>query len=312
MSVARRNLIDGGYVVFLLAIAIGNGYLLLPTDAHTREVSTVSMVIPVPGTAVSPAPPTTTAPRARSIATVPKPGDLVRPPTPPAPLVPPVPMIPWPETVVTGRVLDLERQPVANVSVVAKGVEHRTDAEGRFKLEDLGTSTVVVKLPGYERVILTPAPSPIDVVLKPQAIKAAYLTYYGFGDRGIRNRVLDLLARTELNAVVIDVKGDRGWVIYRTNVEQALAAGAQGPATLKDFDGMMADLKSRGIYTIARIVTFKDNVLANHRPDLAIIDTRTEKPWIDNEKLAWVDPFREEVWNYNIALAKEAAARGFD
>ena len=59
-------------------------------------------------------------------------------------------------------------------------------------------------------------------------------------------------------------------------------------------------------------MTFKDNVLANARPDLAIIDTRTEKPWIDNEKLAWVDPFREEVWNYNIALAKEAAARGFD
>ena len=59
-------------------------------------------------------------------------------------------------------------------------------------------------------------------------------------------------------------------------------------------------------------MTFKDNVLANARPDLAIIDTRTGEPWIDNEKLAWVDPFREEVWDYNIAIAREAAARGFD
>ena len=74
----------------------------------------------------------------------------------------------------------------------------------------------------------------------------------------------------------------------------------------------MADLKARGIYTIARIVTFKDNILANARPDLAIIDTRTGKPWIDNEKLAWVDPFREEVWAYNIALGQEAIRRGFD
>jgi hypothetical protein len=316
MSVARRNLIDGGYAVILLAIAIGNGYLLLPSTAHTREVATVSIVIPVPGSAVSPPPPVMTVSRssapARTIASVPKAGDLVQPPMPPAPLAPPPPAIPWPQNVVTGRVVGLDGQPVANVSVAAKGVEHRTDGEGRFKLEDLGTSTVVVKLPGYERVIPTPAKGPLEIVLKPQAIKAAYLTYYGFGDRGIRNRVLELLARTELNAVVIDVKGDRGWVIYRTNVEQALAAGAQGPATLKDFDAMMADLKARGIYTIARIVTFKDNILANHRPDLAIIDTRTEKPWIDNEKLAWVDPFREEVWNYNIALAKEAAARGFD
>jgi hypothetical protein len=315
MSAARRNFIDGGYAVVLLAIAICNGYLLLPSTAHTREVITVSMIIPVPGSAVSAPSPESTVARsiapARAIASVPKPGDLVRPPTPPAPLAPPA-AIPWPESVVTGRVVDTNSQPMANVSVVAKGVEHRTDAEGHFKLEDLGTSTVVVKLPGYERVIPAPTKGPLEIVMRPQAIKAAYLTYYGFGDRGIRNRVLDLLTHTELNAVVIDVKGDRGWVIYRTGVEQALAAGAQGPATLKDFDAMMADLKARGIYTIARIVTFKDNILANHRPDLAIIDTRTGKPWVDNEKLAWLDPFREEVWNYNIALAKEAAARGFD
>jgi hypothetical protein len=71
-------------------------------------------------------------------------------------------------------------------------------------------------------------------------------------------------------------------------------------------------LKARGIYTIARIVTFKDNILANARPELAVIDTRTGKPWIDNEKLAWVDPFREEVRSYNIAIAREAVRRGFD
>src|SRR2546423_1189626 len=84
------------------------------------------------------------------------------------------------------------------------------------------------------------------------------------------------------------------------------------PATLRDFDAMMADLKARGVYTVARIVTFKDNILATARPDLAILDTRTGKPWIDRENLAWVDPFREEVWAYNIAIAKEAIDRGFD
>jgi hypothetical protein len=152
----------------------------------------------------------------------------------------------------------------------------------------------------------------VEVILKPQVIKGAYLTYYGFNDRGIRTRVLDLVGKTELNAVVIDVKGDRGWILYRTEVPMALAAGAQGPATIKDFDPMMAELKARGVYTIARIVVFKDNILANHRPDLAIIDTRTGKPWIDRENLAWVDPFKTEVWDYNIAIAQEAIRRGFD
>jgi hypothetical protein len=74
----------------------------------------------------------------------------------------------------------------------------------------------------------------------------------------------------------------------------------------------MASLKARNVYTIARIVTFKDHVLAQHRPDWAVIDTRTGKPWLDNERLAWVDPFREEVWDYAIAVAKEAVAKGFD
>ncbi len=124
--------------------------------------------------------------------------------------------------------------------------------------------------------------------------------------------MLELVGRTELNAVVIDVKGDRGLIPYRTEVPAALEAGAQGPVIIKDFDAQLAALKAQGIYTIARIVVFKDNVLANHRKDLAIIDTRTGRPWIDNEKLAWVDPFREEVWNYVIAIAKEAAAKGFD
>jgi hypothetical protein len=214
---------------------------------------------------------------------------------------------------ITGRVLDARREPVAGAAIVVGAREIRTAANGTFTTEPpTGSVPLLVKYPGYEKVTVLPTASPIDVVLKPQIIKGAYLTYYGFNDRGIRNRVLDLVGRTELNAVVIDVKGDRGWVLYRTEVPMALQIGAQGPATVKDFDAMMADLKARGVYTIARIVTFKDNILANARPELAVIDTRTGRPWIDREHLAWVDPFREEVWRYNIALGQEAVRKGFD
>ena len=213
---------------------------------------------------------------------------------------------------VTGRVLDPKREPVVGAAIAANAREIRTDAEGRFSIELPTGTPLIVKVPGYERVTLSASETPAEVVLKPQAIKAAYLTYYGFNDRGIRSRVLDLVAKTELNAVVIDVKGDRGWILYRTEVPLALEVGAQGPATIKDFDSMMADLKARGVYTIARIVTFKDNVLATAKPQLAITDTRTGKPWIDRENLAWVDAFRTEVWDYNIAIAKEAVRRGFD
>jgi hypothetical protein len=232
------------------------------------------------------------------------------------PLPPPRPVVtsdvPWPARV-SGRVLDAERQPVAGAAVAAGGREHQTDGEGSFTLANLPVGTpVIVKVPGYERVILQPTTGPLEVVLKPLNVRAAYLTYFGIADKGIRGRVFGLLETSELNAVVIDIKGDRGWIPYRTEARGALAAGAQGPVILRDFEDLIADLRARGVYTIARIVTFKDNVLARARPELAILDTRTGGPWIDNEKLAWVDPFREEVWAYNIEIAREAASKGFD
>ena len=51
-----------------------------------------------------------------------------------------------------------------------------------------------------------------------RTVKAAYLSYYGVGDRAIRGHVLELLDRTELNAVVIDVKGDRGLIPYESDL----------------------------------------------------------------------------------------------
>lgn len=229
------------------------------------------------------------------------------------PVAPPPPSAPI-ERPVSGRVLDAgSRAPLAGASVWVGPTEVRTDDEGRFTTEPLRPGAAfLVKVPGYELRRLTAASDEVTVALAPKVVRAAYLTYYGVGDKGIRDRVLELVARTELNAVVIDVKGDRGLIPYRTAVPLALEVGAQGPVIIKDFDGLMASLKARNVYTIARIVAFKENVLAQRRPGWAVIDTRTGKPWLDNEKLAWVDPFREEVWDYAIAVAKEAVAKGFD
>ena len=214
---------------------------------------------------------------------------------------------------ILGTVRDASRgTPLRGASVWIGSDEVVTGADGRFTVDVPADSTIaVVKAPGYE-MRRVPIEARLSVALRPKSIRAAYLTYYGIAEPSIRNRVLDLVDRTELNAVVIDVKGDRGLIPYRTEVPEALAAGAQGPVIIRDFDGMLRSFRDRGIYTIARVVAFKDDVLAHHRPDLAIVDTRTGGPWRDHEKLAWVDPFREEVWDYLIAIAREAAAKGFD
>ena len=281
---SRRRLLVGSSCALGLAVAVLFGSWLLAPSVRARPATVPEAVKPGAVAPVAPTTPESAPPTVES----------------------------WPPNV-SGRVHDAEGRPLVSASVVADGREIRTDAEGAFVLGAVPAgASLVVKLPGYDKLTIAPTHAALDVTLKPRTVKAAYLTYYGFADRQIRGRVLDLIARTELNAVVIDIKGDRGWIPYRTEVPLALEAGAQGPVILKDFDGMLGDLRGRGIYTIARIVVFKDNVLANHRRDLAILDTRTGKPWVDRENLAWVDPFRTEVWDYNLAIAREAIRKGFD
>jgi hypothetical protein len=282
-----------------------------PAVSSTAPAVAVPSVVTRPAPVPVSVPPATLMPPAETPSASLGPALIPPPALVPPPAVPEAPRVTWPATV-SGRVVDDEGQPLPGASVVAGGREHRAADDGTFTITPPPTASLIAKRPGYTRVVIEPTREPLRIVLKPQAIKAAYLTYFGVGDRGIRGRVLDLLARTELNAVVIDVKGDRGWILYPTKVELALRAGAQGPGTLRQFDTLMAELKARGVYTIARIVTFKDNILARHRPDWAVLDAQTGKPWIDREQLAWMDPFREEVWDYNIAIAHEAIERGFD
>jgi len=146
----------------------------------------------------------------------------------------------------------------------------------------------------------------------PVQVKGVYMSFYAIGHRGLRTSIQQLLETTELNAVVMDVKGDRGFIPYRSKVDLAHKIGAQNEIMMKDWAGFMRWFQERNVYTIARIVVFKDNPLANAHPEWAVKDSRTGKPWRDSEDLAWADPFRQEVIDYNVAVAVEAAQQGFD
>jgi hypothetical protein len=143
-------------------------------------------------------------------------------------------------------------------------------------------------------------------------VKGIYVSHYAAGSDEIMGRVKELLENTELNAVVMDVKGDRGFIVYPTQVALAKQIGADGSVTVKDLPEFMRWFKDRKIRTIARVVTFKDNLLSAAHPEWAVRDSATGRPWKDAEGLGWGDPNRPEVQDYNIALAVEAAKLGFD
>ncbi|MDR3410372.1 MAG: putative glycoside hydrolase [Formivibrio sp.] len=212
-----------------------------------------------------------------------------------------------------GKVFD-ERsgQPLAD-AMVTRGTEVvLTGQAGQFHFAG-SCGTIAARAIGYRRSTMAQDQSVSEVTLHlaPFRPKALYLSFWGIGDRSLRENALALIDRTELNALVIDVKGDRGRIPYPSRVAMAQAVGARNTTTVADMPALVAALKKRGIYLIARIVVFKDDPLASAHPEWAVKTARGTM-FRDLENLAWVDPARPEVWAYNLDIAAEAAELGFD
>ena len=139
-------------------------------------------------------------------------------------------------------------------------------------------------------------------------VKGIYLTGYTAGSKRL-NELVDLVDKTELNAMVIDLKDDSGWVTFRSSLPEVKAAKAD-TNMIPDLDGLLATLKDHNIYPIARIVTFKDPRYGSYRPDLAVHNS-AGGVWRDRTGAAWLDPYNRLSWDYAVSVAREAAMKGF-
>ena len=213
----------------------------------------------------------------------------------------------------SGSVVDaVSKAPIEGAFVTLGANSTRTDKNGAFRINGNGDE-LRVRAYGHLR-----AARPVGsegqmsvVELKPFKPKALYLSTYGIGSLKLRRAALDIIDKSQVNTLVIDIKTDSAIVGYKSSVPLAAEIGAQKIITVRDMPAQLAALREQGIYTIARIVTFKDNLLARARPELAVKNQNGEV-WKDREGLAWADPFQHEVWEYNLALAEEAARMGFD
>ena len=203
-------------------------------------------------------------------------------------------------------------KPIGGAIVTVGSKVTLTDINGQFAIAGDGTA-VLARAYGYQRSQAAVDPQGVKTVeLKLAAItpRALYLSFWGIGTASVREPVLRFAGPTAINAVVIDVKGDVGKICYRTAVPLAGQIGAQKIVTVPDIGALLKSLHARGIYTIARIVTFKDNMLGVAQPALAV--KRNGKAFRDLEGLTWCDPFLAEVRKYNVDLAVDAAKSGFD
>jgi hypothetical protein len=163
----------------------------------------------------------------------------------------------------------------------------------------------------------TPYIPPKKLSNPPSVINAVYVTGYSAGAKSYLNYLSGIFSTTEVNSVVVDVKGSNGYVSYNSGAPDVAKYGTYNGA-VKDIDELVNFFHDRNVYVIGRIAVFEDPVYSKARPELAIYDkVKTSEQaqlvlWQDNNSLSWLDPSSKEVWDYNISLAKDALYHGFD
>jgi hypothetical protein len=164
----------------------------------------------------------------------------------------------------------------------------------------------LLAIPRIDFPLVPPAP---PLTRPPSPVRAIYVNAWSFGSRRLYDLVR-LAERTEINAFVVDVKDDTGYLTYRSEVPTAIAIGAIGQPRARDVRERLRVMRAHGIHPIARIVVAKDPLLASRKPGWSVrhVDGGL---WHDRLDFAWVDAFNDSVWVYAAELAAEAVRVGF-
>src|ERR1035437_7431473 len=157
-------------------------------------------------------------------------------------LVRPVPTLAYTGTVIDG----LTKRPVEEAIVTLGAAAVRPDRDGKFEINGHG-DTIGLRAYGYKRESI-PVGKLNDhsgpIALTPMVPKALYLSFYGIGSAKLRGAALGLIDKTELNAVVIDVKGDRGMIAFKTSLALAEQAHSNELTTMRDAKALLDQLRS--------------------------------------------------------------------
>ena len=165
----------------------------------------------------------------------------------------------------------------------------------------------------------TAAPEPVEVTTaeepepperRPVKVKGIYLSAHVAGNEEKMQEMIQKIDETEINAVVIDVKDDNGRITFQMDQPLVEETGAV-EAFIPDIQGLMDTLKEHNIYTIARVVSFRDPYLAEKKPELAL-KLADGSLYRDKKGMAWVNPYKQEMWDYLVDVGIQAHQVGFD
>ncbi|MBB4908589.1 putative glycoside hydrolase [Actinophytocola algeriensis] len=153
------------------------------------------------------------------------------------------------------------------------------------------------------------------VAARHPGMRAVHMSALGWTSATLRDPVLAMAAEGRIDTVQLDIKDENGEIGYQSQVPLARQIGA----TRDHYDAKaaVAELHEAGIRVVGRLVAFRDPILAQASWRAGhtdrVLQTSGGQPWSGTYgEYAFTNFANPDVTGYNIALAEEAAALGFD
>jgi hypothetical protein len=214
---------------------------------------------------------------------------------------------------IEGTVLSAAGNPLQGARITDGKTLVITGKDGLFSMDRgklAADASLTISASGYADHTITAADvtAPLDITLDVRPINAIYMNPNISTTEADVDRLIEIIDTTDANAIVIDIKEEL--IFYDSQVEFFRDAGTVRP--IIDFPALLKKFEDRNIYTIARLVVFKDSLVAEKNPDLAVLNNQTGDLWRDMNGVSWVNPMVHDLWEANSDLAVEAATLGFD
>lgn len=175
-----------------------------------------------------------------------------------------------------------------------------------FNVEYAGGNSSVAKSP--EQIV---AIAPVSHIPTPDRVKSIYMSQCAAGTPSFRDKLVDLIDATELNAVVIDIRDFSGKISFPTAdpVLHDMVSSQCGAHDMKEF---VQKLHAKNIYVIGRITTFQNPYYTKIHPEEAV-QKKGGGVWKDYKGLSFVDVSAKPYWGTVVELGKVAYEDiGFD
>lgn len=145
--------------------------------------------------------------------------------------------------------------------------------------------------------------------------RACYSLYLNCGSHILQaiESYIALAKQCKINTFVIDIK-DNECPGYKADAMKEYSPTNYNRAGDKEelYRNVVRRLHEEGFYVVGRITCFKDSYFVNDNPQCAITEKATGTPFRHN-KAYWPSAYDRRVWEFNVALAKEAVEKfGFN